>query len=371
MIGGLLSPHLMGAPQNMQMGVRAAGFPPAPPQNAMAGGPQAQGPGMGALASFRQFAQQNPDALMALGAGIMQGNTAGGFAAAAPMVAEGRKKNQTLEFLRKNAPDLAAAVEAGMPIGDAFSTYYKMKNPPKAEPTSGMQNYQFLLSQGVSPEDAMARAFSNGTTVNVGGDSAPGLGKLSSDFGYVLDPATRQPVIDPNTGLPQAAPVPGSPAWIEQQERQKKLDAGAQSRETSTAIITNAASRAREALRAPGLPATGTAGRLMSNLPESNAAEVRRQVAVLQSNARIENLQAMRAASPTGGALGAVSDSEGAMLAAKSGALDPDSPTFERDLDDYERTLLRIVHGHEAGDAIFEQTRQRQSGGNYRILGVE
>ena len=45
------------------------------------------------------------------------------------------------------------------------------------------------------------------------------------------------------------------------------------------------------------------------------------------------------------------------MLAAKSGALDPDSPTFERDLDDYERSLLRFVHGKRVGDAIFEETR--------------
>lgn len=131
MIGGLLSPHLMGVPQNMQMGVRAAAYPPAPPPNAMAGGPQAQAPGMGALASFRQFAQNNPDALMALGAGIMQGNTAGGFAAAAPMVAEGRKKNQTLEFLRKNDPELAQMVEGGMPIPDAFGLFVQKRQAQK------------------------------------------------------------------------------------------------------------------------------------------------------------------------------------------------------------------------------------------------
>lgn len=154
----------------------------------------------------------------------------------------------------------------------------------------------------------------------------------------------------------QMEPIPGGPADTSMTDA-----AAAENRQTSTSIITNAASRAREALRAPGLPATGTAGRMLSALPETNAAELRRQVEVLQSNAKVENLQAMRAASPTGGALGAVSDKENAMLAAKSGALDPDSPTFERDLDDYERTLLRIVHGPRVGDAIFEQSRETQS----------
>ena len=65
----------------------------------------------------------------------------------------------------------------------------------------------------------------------------------------------------------------------------------------------------------------------------------------------------MRAASPTGAALGGVSDKDLILLASKSGALDPASPNFERDLDDYERTVLRLVHGVEAGDRIFEATR--------------
>jgi hypothetical protein len=45
------------------------------------------------------------------------------------------------------------------------------------------------------------------------------------------------------------------------------------------------------------------------------------------------------------------------MLAAKSGALDPNSPNFARDLEDYERTLLRVVHGQTKGDELFKQTR--------------
>ncbi|SFJ65487.1 hypothetical protein, partial [Aerobium aerolatum] len=224
------------------------------------------------------------------------------------------------------------------------------------EPTAQMREFAHYLGldeSGRRDFRDFRQSGSSQTNVNLSGDGAPGLGKLSADYGYVLDPATRQPVIDPATGLPRAAPVPGSPA-----DRSGSVAAAAQGRETSTSIITNAAQLARDALAAPGFPATGTVGRMMSRLPESNAAEARRQVDVLKANARIENLQAMREASPTGGALGNVSDSEGAMLAAKSGALDPDSPTFERDLEDYERTMLRIVHGHQAGDAVFEQTRQ-------------
>jgi hypothetical protein len=39
--------------------------------------------------------------------------------------------------------------------------------PPQADPTAGMQNYQFLVAQGVAPEEAMAMSFgAGGTTVN-------------------------------------------------------------------------------------------------------------------------------------------------------------------------------------------------------------
>lgn len=238
----------------------------------------------------------------------------------------------------------------------------KAMMPEPVKPTDDIREYEFARGQGYQGtfQDFMLEGKRAGaTTVNVGGDGAPGLGKLSTDYGYVLDPATMQPVIDPATGLPQSAPVPGSPAAV---EAAKVAQAGAVkegNKSVSTDVITSAAGRAREAAGNRQLGGFGQG--VASALPWTDSAEVARQVEVLKSNAKVENLQAMRAASPTGGALGAVSDSENAMLAAKAGALDPSSPTFIRDLDDYERTLLRIVHGPEAGDRIFSQTRANGS----------
>lgn len=196
----------------------------------------------------------------------------------------------------------------------------------------------------------------------VNGDGAPGLGKLSTDYGYVLDPETGQPVIDPATGLPTAAAVPGSPAALEAAAAATKAETGAGRREVATDVVTTAASIARNLAAKPGN--TGLTGAVWANLSETEAAEMRRQVDVLKATATIENLTAMRQASPTGGALGSVTEKEGAMLAAASGAIDPNSsgPDFQRALDNYERTLLQIVHGPTEGDRIFNETRQ--SGGN-------
>ncbi|WP_395006886.1 hypothetical protein [Cypionkella sp.] len=127
-------------------------------------------------------------------------------------------------------------------------------------------------------------------------------------------------------------------------------------RQISTDIIIGAADKARQLI---GMMSTGLIGKAAAYNPQSDAAELNRQVDVLKANAKVENLQAMRDASKTGGALGAVSDSENAMLAAKAGALDPASGAerFQAQLDDYEHTLLRIVHGPSEGDRIFSASR--------------
>ncbi len=109
------------------------------------------------------------------------------------------------------------------------------------------------------------------------------------------------------------------------------------------------------------------AGSIWGKISQTDAAELRRQVAVLKATATVENLNAMRQSSPTGGALGSVTEGEEAMLAAKAGAIDPNAsgPDFNHQIDDYEKTLLEVTNGKAAGDAIFAKTRPpATAGGN-------
>lgn len=62
------------------------------------GAPQSGGLG-GFMQNASSFRDQNPGALTALGAGIMSGNPAAGFAGAAPVIARGRQNNATAQFL--------------------------------------------------------------------------------------------------------------------------------------------------------------------------------------------------------------------------------------------------------------------------------
>lgn len=311
--------------------------------------------------------------------GNMQ-NFGNAFAAAAPafqqraeLKAQTAQKNQTLDFFRQKAPEYYEMVQAGMPVKDAWTQYVQSRQAQK--PTDDIREYEFAKSQGYDGtfRDYMLEGRKAGaTTVNVGGDNAPGLGKLSTDYGYKLHPETRQPVIGPD-GLPVAAPIPGSPAYLEQQKSAEQSVARQGAASTASEVVTTAAQRAREAVGNQNFGSAGTTA--VANIPilgpMTDSAEVVRNTDVLKNMAAAENLNAMRQMSPTGGALGNVTEKELKLLQDKSGALDPNSPTFLRDLEDYERTLLRTIHGKEAGDQIFESTRSpNAAGGNADPLGI-
>ncbi len=145
--------------------------------------------------------------------------------------------------------------------------------------------------------------------------------------------------------------IPGGPTAQAAQQQQ-------QSAATTGDVVTDAYTNARRLI---GPATTGVAGQAIGSvLPPSNAAELRRQVNVLRSNASITALNQMRQQSKTGGALGNVTEREEALLADTAGALDPNaSPAqFRKSLDTYYHTLLRIVNGPEAGDKLFQQMQQ-------------
>jgi hypothetical protein len=226
-----------------------------------------------------------------------------------------------------------------------------------ATPPSAVQEYEFYSQQetaaGRPPasfaEWDAARRRAGATNVQVGGDGQR-LGTVPA--GYTAVPDQTNP-----SGF-RLVPIPGGPADT------STTDARAGDvRSAADRIVVTATDNALAALDAGGGGIIGAATRF---IPSTQSAEIYRQLETLQAQARIGNLQAMREASPTGGALGGVSDAEGRMLAAASGALDPRSPTFERDLLAYTRSLLSVIHGDAAGEEIFRQrygSRAQRSGG--------
>jgi hypothetical protein len=261
--------------------------------------------------------------------------------------------NRTMQYIANlGTPQAAEALRYAQGTGDIAGAL-KMATATPATPAS-VDEYQFAVSQGYKGtffdyEKEMAEAKRAETNVKIGSE----LGTIPA--GYML-------VTDPITGAKSMVPVAGSPAAQEAEAAAAKAEQRKGMADAATQTIVGTAAKAREAAQSRTL--TGPLGSLSAFNPATQNAELYRQVESLKSQAALENINAMRQASPTGGALGAASDADMLLLREKSGALDPRSPNFLRDLDDYELTLLQTIHGFETGTQIFNQTRGGSAGAN-------
>lgn len=231
-----------------------------------------------------------------------------------------------------NAERLAEERAYGQPALDADIAFKRAQTDallakPAVPLTDDQREYQMAVEQGYDGTfmDYVTGVKKAGaTTVNVGGEAAaPGLGKLSTDFGYVVDPVSREPVVDPQTGLPRAAPIPGSPAAIEAE----RLAAAATANNAQTGQTADIVREDIERIKgivsdAPWYsPAVGFGSGMLQMLEGSNATNVAALSETVRANIGFDRLQAMREASPTGGALGQVTERELSNLQAVMGNL--------------------------------------------------
>ena len=262
---------------------------------------------------------------------------------------------QTPEQLReRQALAAAGGLQPGTPEYQSFILTGELPAQP-ARPLSAEQRQFWGIPETdqrpyVMGKDGVPEPIGgSGVTVN---NNLPASAEPLGTEGQVLVPDASEP-----SGF-RVEIAPGSKLDIERQATEQKGNRASDNAVIASQTVTDAANRALEAARNRNFGSGGTS--LVASLPiigaMTDSGEVIRQNNVLASQAITGNLQAMRDASPTGGALGAVTAPELKLLADKSGALDPDSPNYERDLADYTLTLLRTIHGKDAGEAVFRET---------------
>lgn len=248
-----------------------------------------------------------------------------------------------------------------------------------ADLPNSVQEYQYGLKDPAFAQHQLNLKRAGGTNVNVGGDNTPGLGKLSSDYGYVLDPETRQPIIDPDTNLPRAAPIPGSPAWKDQQKTEAAAGSKEEQQKTWNTIVNQDIGRAIDVINKSTLPTTGFWGDMLSSVGGTGARDLRGLIDTIKANAGFDRLQAMRDSSPTGGALGQVSERELAFLQSTIGSLEQSQGkkqiTFN--LKRVQKIYQNMLEGRRAYDGLLDEdgggsppssSRQTGSGVKYRVL---
>lgn len=181
----------------------------------------------------------------------------------------------------------------------------------------------------VGPKQRVTQIGSSGTNVTVNNapqNAMPGLSKLGEGMTYLYDDDGS--VKRDERGAPISVPVVGSKIDRENNKIAEANKVKASNEAQKATIAKQAIVGIREKINKGGffnLPEVGVVGaRLADNGLNQEAVDVKRKLETLQSIVSFDRLQQMREASPTGGALGAVSERELALLQSSMGALSND-----------------------------------------------
>ena len=185
-------------------------------------------------------------------------------------------------------------------------------------------------------------------------------------YGWI-DPTKRSATPARQPTQPQARPAPGqSPdsqvrptppgadpkAWREAETKRIQATAAAQPQKTATAnIVVDTIDRIEKRIAGSSWPTSGAVGSWLAKIPGSAAHDVSQLLETVKANAAFDKLQAMRAVSPTGGALGAVSDRENSLLQAAIGALaqSQSEGQFKENLAIVKKVYQEVIHGPASG----------------------
>lgn len=154
---------------------------------------------------------------------------------------------------------------------------------------------------------------------------------------------------DAETGAfrPVAIPIKGSKEDRAIREAATKGKLTKKQARTASDIVTEDINRVVEMINTSDSPVVGPVGGLLARLPGTSAANTRFLLDTIRANIGFDKLQRMRESSPTGGALGQVSERENQLLQATMGSLEQ-SQTKDQFLFNLRRIndiFLDTIHG--------------------------
>lgn len=129
-------------------------------------------------------------------------------------------------------------------------------------------------------------------------------------------------------------------------------------------IVTQDIDRALTTIDSGLLPTTGATGNVVSNVGGTAAHDLSKLLDTVKSNAGFQELSKMRQASPTGAALGSVTERELALLQSTIGNLDQSQSEaqLKDNLRRVKNTYLDIIHGEGKGPSREKLTFQEKGG---------
>jgi hypothetical protein len=157
-------------------------------------------------------------------------------------------------------------------------------------------------------------------------------------------------------GRPMAVPIAGGPMDVEKQAADAKEASSDGQKTLTSGLITSSIDDITKIIdkgRDSWLPGPTGYGAVAKWLPSTDARSLGNSLDTVKANIGFEKLQQMREASPTGGALGQVSDFENKLLQSTFGSLDQfgDQASFMRNLYRVKALSDAIVHKGVADQA--------------------
>lgn len=193
-------------------------------------------------------------------------------------------------------------------------TFEQMQRQQEAE--AQRQAFQMQLARDQMNNQARIQAAAAGrSSVNVNAGGAPRLGTIPQGYQVVFDPGTQSYNMQPVAGGPAARDIAA-------EEEAKGLRNEGTAR--SGGIVLEDIGRMRRAIQSQPWysPVTGLGGAVLSALPGSGAYNTARIADSIRANIGFDRLNQMRQESPTGGALGQVTERELNFLQSVLGSLD-------------------------------------------------
>lgn len=177
----------------------------------------------------------------------------------------------------------------------------------------------------------------SGVNVNVStGDTGPQVGTI---------PQGEMLVREGNTY--RMEPIPGGPADREIQQGQEAAQNAEAAQQRSGGIVLQDIGRVRQAVEASPLTTTGIGGAILRQVPGTSAYDISALTETIGANVGLDRLQRMRKESPTGGALGQVTEREHKLLMSTLGNLEQSQSDEQvlTNLDRLEDVYLETLHG--------------------------
>ena len=264
-------------------------------------------------------------------------------------------RNKTVETLRaQGRDDLAQAVLDGTIGGKeafgvmqseaaankAFQRQLQLSGA-KSKDTALMRN---AISAGLKPgtEEYSKYILSGG---DVYGTGAP------VEFG-TLDKGTMMVQGRDEQGnlTYKVVPIPGSKAATDAEQILSAKDASREGSIRTAGVVLTNIDAAQEKIKNSKLPIAGFFGNQLKEIAGTSATDVSALVTTIKSNIGFDKLQAMREASPTGGALGQVSNQEIDFLQSTLNNLNQrqSQPQFESQLQVLENIYLQMIEKFNA-----------------------